>query len=375
MSLATRECVPTISVECSVKDSTCRSCNRTILAERTRLKIAYPKVTVQYAERTGSPSFFMHLECFRDRPVDYVKDGANAWKSWRSIARFAYDMSQVGGLMRHPDAKIFFGTSIASSPNMGTTPTPSLKLDSAITMNSSTSAKPEAGSGAGTLIPPANVGDKRAREPPSTDAVPTKTHQCNTAPNLARSEASSSAKRPRVLVQFKLQPFEEILEECQGDREEANRQYRMHLDLAAQREAAYAQQIQVVHGGGAIFGAKELASKRVAQGSTEKRSNKSSSADLESSSESESDSESSSGDATEESESEHEDSNDGLLQWLKPGQLSRQVGISISVLRRWANTGVVQTLVSEGGHRLFNMASVTEYIAQQAAKATKAAAE
>jgi phage terminase Nu1 subunit (DNA packaging protein) len=54
------------------------------------------------------------------------------------------------------------------------------------------------------------------------------------------------------------------------------------------------------------------------------------------------------------------------LQWIKPGQLSEQVGVSISVLRRWANSGAVRTLVSEGGHRLFNVASVVAYIEQQA---------
>ena len=292
--------------------------------------------------------------------------------------------------MRHPDAKAFFCNPITSSSSMSASPTPSLKIDRAIATTPLTAARPEAGDGAGTLVLSTIVSNKRTREPLSSGAVSNQTNQCNTAPNLVRSESSSNAKRPRVLVQFKLQPFEEILEECQGDREEANRQYRMHLDLAARREAAYNQQAKTASGGGAMFGAKSSGSKRTAQSSAEvndqppKRkfeqapSSKCSSADSENNPESESDSESSStagGDAAEASESEPKEDNDGLLQWLKPGQLSRQVGISISVLRRWANTGLVQTLVSEGGHRLFNVASVTDYIAQQLAKTSVTAAE
>lgn len=54
------------------------------------------------------------------------------------------------------------------------------------------------------------------------------------------------------------------------------------------------------------------------------------------------------------------------LLWSKPGALSYRVGVSQSVLRNWADTGVVQTMVSAGGHRLFNVKSVEQYIAKAA---------
>ncbi len=54
------------------------------------------------------------------------------------------------------------------------------------------------------------------------------------------------------------------------------------------------------------------------------------------------------------------------LRWSKPGALSQRVGVSQSVLRSWADTGVVQSMVSAGGHRLFNVKSVKRHIAKAA---------
>lgn len=51
------------------------------------------------------------------------------------------------------------------------------------------------------------------------------------------------------------------------------------------------------------------------------------------------------------------------LKWEKPGPLSRRVGMNQSVLRTLANARVVRTMKSPGGHRLFNVASVMQYIA------------
>jgi hypothetical protein len=333
MSLTTRAHDPKISFERSAKVSTCRSCSRPILVEQTRVKIAYPLITVQYAERSGSPSFFMHLECFRDRPVDYVKDGAHPWKNWYPIDHFAYHTSQVEGLVRYPDAKVFFGKLIAFTSGTGAATAPSLNMDKTVVSISSTLpscsaqlAKPEAGSGSGSGTQVSSTttpsGNKRTKESPSSSVVPKQAAQSNKTQDLVRVEPGSNAKRPRILVQFKLPSFGEIPEECQGDRVEADKQYRLHLDLAAQREAAYTQQSKAGYGGGRMH--------QQAAGSKRSLDNP------ENKAESESDTESSgttSGNTTEESESEIEEDNHSLLQWVKPGQLSRQVGISISVLR------------------------------------------
>lgn len=59
-------------------------------------------------------------------------------------------------------------------------------------------------------------------------------------------------------------------------------------------------------------------------------------------------------------------SNKKQLLWEKPGVLSRRVGVKQSVLRTLAKAAVVQTMVSPGGHRLFNVASVMRYMASTA---------
>ena len=51
-----------------------------------------------------------------------------------------------------------------------------------------------------------------------------------------------------------------------------------------------------------------------------------------------------------------------LLKWEKPGSLSRRLGINKSVLRTLANVHAVHTMTSPGGHRLFNVESVMQYI-------------
>jgi len=50
------------------------------------------------------------------------------------------------------------------------------------------------------------------------------------------------------------------------------------------------------------------------------------------------------------------------LEWCRPGELSLLVGVSHSVLRSWAKSKLVQTMVSAGGHRLYNIKSVKQHI-------------
>jgi len=355
---------PQISVDRSEKTSTCRSCNRAISAETPRVKIAYPQIIVKYAERTGIPSFFMHLECFRDRPVDYIKDGPHPWRSWQQIKRFAYQQSQIAGLERCPDA-----VAVLFSPINKVT-------SNQLKLNETDLAAQEA-------LPAKSVptlGTKRSRE-----HIP----NSNTIYSSASSaEPGSAAKRPRVQVHFKIPSFAEILEECLGDREEADRQYRLHLDLAAKREAAYLRATRaesklkdqvpenkqnkaaVTVSYSASADQQEVQQQSVPRPRRRQHDSAGPRKRCEAEAQHESDVESSS---TSESDEESEVDNNGnsghSLQWMKPGQLSQQVGINISILRRWANIKAVRTIVSAGGHRLFNVASVVNYIKQQESKA------
>lgn len=62
------------------KCAQCRSCNKDIEFDEVRIQVAYPTKVVCYEERKGSPSFFVHLDCFIDSPMDYEKSGKRAWK-------------------------------------------------------------------------------------------------------------------------------------------------------------------------------------------------------------------------------------------------------------------------------------------------------
>jgi len=50
------------------------------------------------------------------------------------------------------------------------------------------------------------------------------------------------------------------------------------------------------------------------------------------------------------------------VKWMKPGVLSRSLGVSQCVLRNWAKSNLVRTMVSPGGHRLFNIKSVQQHM-------------
>ncbi len=49
-------------------------------------------------------------------------------------------------------------------------------------------------------------------------------------------------------------------------------------------------------------------------------------------------------------------------QWLPLGAASRLVGVGPDTLRRWADTGKVQSYVTPGGHRRFHRASLEEMV-------------
>lgn len=347
---------PQISVGRSEKVSTCRSCSRPISADTPRVKIAYPQVIIKYVERTGTPSFFMHLECFRDRPVDYIKDGPHPWRNWQPIKRFSCQQSQIAGLEHYPDAAaVLFLSNNKVTSNQ-------LKLN-----ETDLAAQEFIPAKSGTIL-----GTKRSRE----ESLNSNTGYSTASP----LEPGSVAKRPRVQVHFKIPSFAEILEECLGDREEADKQYRVHLDLAAKREAAYLRAtraesklkdqvpeskqneaaVTVSYSTSADKQEEQQQSVLHDSAGPRERCEAKDESDVESNSTCESDEESEFGN----------NENSGLsLQWMKPGQLSQQVGINISILRRWANIRAVRTIVSAGGHRLFNVASVINYIKQQESKA------
>ena len=64
--------------------SMCRSCSTHIQVGKLRMQVSYPTKMVMYHERTGTPSLFLHLECFLHSPVTYVEEGRDAWKKWES---------------------------------------------------------------------------------------------------------------------------------------------------------------------------------------------------------------------------------------------------------------------------------------------------
>jgi DNA-binding transcriptional MerR regulator len=59
------------------------------------------------------------------------------------------------------------------------------------------------------------------------------------------------------------------------------------------------------------------------------------------------------------------------LKWCKPGALSRQVGVGLSILRNWAKANLVRTIVSPGGHRLFHVQSVLQHIGKTKVSSSK----
>ena len=95
-----------VSVEDTIKGGLCRSCGQTLNVGEPRVKVAYPNVIVQYSNRTGSPSFFMHPACYESNPVDFWRIGHAAWKETVPIKGFALDLDKdVPGLDRFPQVR------------------------------------------------------------------------------------------------------------------------------------------------------------------------------------------------------------------------------------------------------------------------------
>ncbi len=76
-------------LEATVKGGTCRSCGQKLNVGEARIKVSYPNVIVQYAARTGSPSFYMHPTCFETQPVDFWRIGSAAYKDTLPVHGFA----------------------------------------------------------------------------------------------------------------------------------------------------------------------------------------------------------------------------------------------------------------------------------------------
>lgn len=88
------------------KFSVCRSCLEGIASGDVRIKISYPEQIVQYATRSGFPSYFLHIECFINQPVDYIKQGRTAWKTWEPCPPFVLSKIKIDAKMKSPEASI-----------------------------------------------------------------------------------------------------------------------------------------------------------------------------------------------------------------------------------------------------------------------------
>ena len=62
------------------------------------MQIAYPTKLILYKERTGSPSFFVHFNCFLSAPVNYVQEGSEAWTKIEPCDPFQIDPKTLKGL-------------------------------------------------------------------------------------------------------------------------------------------------------------------------------------------------------------------------------------------------------------------------------------
>jgi len=61
------------------------------------MQIAYPTKLLQFKLRTGTPSFFLHFNCFLSAPLKYVQEGPDAWKKWEPC-EYVVDVKTLKGL-------------------------------------------------------------------------------------------------------------------------------------------------------------------------------------------------------------------------------------------------------------------------------------
>lgn len=101
-----------LSMEETVKGGICRSCKQILNVGEIRIKVSYPNVIVQYAARTGSPSFYLHPSCFVTQPVDFWRIGPAAYKDTLPVQGFAVNPEvDMIGYDRFPELQRCFDKS------------------------------------------------------------------------------------------------------------------------------------------------------------------------------------------------------------------------------------------------------------------------
>ena len=158
-------------------------------------------------------------------------------------------------------------------------------------------------------------------------------------------------QEPEVPVEYARKMMQECLDDCLGNEEDAKQQYSKMMKALARHQAF--EKEKHLNRRAAQSASSLKSTRRNKRARHEPSQSRSNSGVSNSSSNSESES------AVSTSESEDEQPK---LKWCKPGALSRRLGISISILRNWAKAKVVRSMVSSGGHRLFHVKSVLQYI-------------
>jgi hypothetical protein len=93
-----------ITLESTIKGGSCQSCGLQLKPGEIRVKVSYPNVFVHYYSRSGTPSFFMHPFCYQICPVDFRRDGRDAWKETLRIKGFVLNPStDICGYANYPD--------------------------------------------------------------------------------------------------------------------------------------------------------------------------------------------------------------------------------------------------------------------------------
>jgi len=187
-----------------------------------------------------------------------------------------------------------------------------------------------------------------ARENVSSHEPPVK--QSRKRPTEEDALPSVTTKRPRIQVTSHAPSYETLLEECLGDEIEAQKQFDYLQQFAAQQQRKVSVAPSVEIEPGANRGPRASSHLNVVEHATDTESNPES-------------------EIASEAESVESQTGISQLKWAKPKQMSEMVGVSMSVLRRWAQSKAVETLVSEGGHRSFSVQSVKDYIEAAATKA------
>jgi len=309
-----------------------------------RIHVGYPDITVQFDTRSGSPTFFMHCDCFQMAPVDYKKTGPNAWKEWAPVPFFDVPSQyHIIGIEVYPTTRKYFMHCRINGQ-------PFSKFDNEL--HSSLKRKRQ------DLEPVAPVNSKVGS---GNTKMPASSHQ-------RKDMAVVPAPSP-------LTAGKNSLNDCVGNEDEARKQSKILLELDQPQPGASIQK-----GVASLSSATSMQTRVAPTVADSVRPGLSQSSPVANpkvtKTETESNSDDGSSDTEADDESEADDSDDGAaspVQWSKPGATSQLLGVSASVLRSWADSGAVQTIVSAGGHRLFNVQSVKQHIKASAIKAAEQA--